>query len=152
MYFLKKITEPLLKFWGPQGQEAIFEVVEAKFWISSIFIEFSFRIFILFGFEVVWPWRPQKGLRDFFQKIHSNEKDEVCHSFLVEIFTKSLPRGGVTSLGRNWPVNPSFLHKFFFQPSLWIYTKICTLGLNVSLLYMYYLIEFFFVFLALLML
>ena len=29
------------------------------------------------------------------EKVHSNEKDEVCHSFLVEIFTKSLHRGGV---------------------------------------------------------
>ena len=31
----------------------------------------------------------------FSKSVHSNEKDEVCHSFLVEIFTKSLHRGGV---------------------------------------------------------
>ena len=30
--------------------------------------------------------------------MRSNEKDEVCHSFLVEIFTKSLHRGGVVIL------------------------------------------------------
>ena len=28
--------------------------------------------------------------------MRSNEKDEVCHSFVVEIFTKSLHRGGVS--------------------------------------------------------
>ena len=31
----------------------------------------------------------------FLKSVRSNEKDEVCHSFLVEIFTKSLHRGGV---------------------------------------------------------
>ena len=31
----------------------------------------------------------------FLKSVHSNEKDEVCHSFLVNIFTKSLHRGGV---------------------------------------------------------
>jgi hypothetical protein len=40
-------------FRGPRGQEVIFEVAEAKFWISSIFNEFSFRIFVVLGFEVV---------------------------------------------------------------------------------------------------
>ena len=33
----------------------------------------------------------------FLKSVRSNEKDEVCHSFLVEIFTKSLHRGGVTN-------------------------------------------------------
>ena len=32
----------------------------------------------------------------FLKSVCSNEKDEVCHSFVVEIFTKSLHRGGVT--------------------------------------------------------
>ena len=82
---------------------AIFEVAEAIFWILSIFYEFSFRNFVVLGFKVVWPQQPwwhQKGQRDFFQKIyfwnllHSNKKDEACHSFLVQIFTKSLNRGG----------------------------------------------------------
>ena len=53
--------------------EVIFEVAEAKFWISSSFDRFSFRIFVVLGFEVVWPqWprRPQKGLSEFFQKLH----------------------------------------------------------------------------------
>jgi hypothetical protein len=42
-----------------------------------------------------------EGAQGFFSKITflklvlSNEKDEVCHSFLVKIFTKSLHRGGV---------------------------------------------------------
>jgi hypothetical protein len=31
----------------------------------------------------------------FLKSVHSKEKDEVCHSFLVKIFTKSLQRGGV---------------------------------------------------------
>jgi hypothetical protein len=31
----------------------------------------------------------------FLKSVRSKEKDEVCHSFLVEIFTKSLHRGGV---------------------------------------------------------
>ena len=63
--------------WAPseilEVAEAIFEVAEAKFWISSIFNGFSFRIFVLLSFEVVWPQqprRPQKGLREFFQKLH----------------------------------------------------------------------------------
>ena len=32
----------------------------------------------------------------FLKSVHSKEKDKVCHSFLVDIFTKSLHRGGVT--------------------------------------------------------
>ena len=63
--------------WAPseilEVAEAIFEVAEAKFWISSIFNGFSFRIFVILSFEVVWPQRPrrpQKGLREFFQKLH----------------------------------------------------------------------------------
>jgi hypothetical protein len=45
--------------------------------------------------------RGSEGDQGFFSKITflklvlSNEKDEVCHSFLVKIFTKSLHRGGV---------------------------------------------------------
>ena len=91
----------LSTFWVRWGQEVIFEVAEAKFWISSSFYKFSLIIFVVLGFEVVWPWRPQrpqKGLREFFQKlksVRSNKKDEVCHSFLVKIFTKSLHWGGV---------------------------------------------------------
>jgi hypothetical protein len=56
--------------WAPSE---ILEVAEAKFWISSIFNGFSFKIFVILSFEVVWPqqpWRPQKGLREFFQKLH----------------------------------------------------------------------------------
>jgi hypothetical protein len=63
--------------WAPseilEVAEAIFEVAEAKFWISSIFNGLLFRIFVILSFEVVWPQRPrrpQKGLREFFQKVH----------------------------------------------------------------------------------
>ena len=45
--------------WAPSevvGQEVIFE---AKFWISSSFNKFSFRIFVILDFEVVWPRWPQ---------------------------------------------------------------------------------------------
>ena len=63
--------------WAPseilEVAEAIFEVAEAKIWISSIFDEFSFRIFTILSFEVVWPQRPrrpQKGPSEFFQKLH----------------------------------------------------------------------------------
>jgi hypothetical protein len=31
----------------------------------------------------------------FLKSVRSKEKDVVCHSFLVKIFTKSLHRGGV---------------------------------------------------------
>ena len=60
----------LSAFWGHWGQEVIFEVAEAKFWIPSTFYKFSFRIFCVLCFEVVWPQRPrrpQKGLRNFFK-------------------------------------------------------------------------------------
>ena len=71
MYFLEKITEPLLRSLRSWGY---FEVAMAKFWISSILIlnGFSFRIFIILSFEVVWPQRPrpQMGLREFFEKLH----------------------------------------------------------------------------------
>ena len=32
----------------------------------------------------------------FLKTVHSNEKDVLCSSFEVEIFTKSLGRGGVS--------------------------------------------------------
>ena len=51
MYFLEKFTEPLPKIL--EIAEAIFEVVEAKIWILSIFDEFSFRIFTILSCEVV---------------------------------------------------------------------------------------------------
>ena len=50
-------------FRGRWGQEVIFEVTEAKFWISSSFCKFSFRIFVVLDFEVVWPRRPQRPRR-----------------------------------------------------------------------------------------
>ena len=44
--------------------------------------------FIALGFEVVWP----QGIFSkiiFLKSVRSNKKDEVCHSFLVKIFTKT---------------------------------------------------------------
>ena len=35
----------------------------------------------------------------FLKSVRSSKKDEVCHSFLVEIFTKSVHRGEVTATG-----------------------------------------------------
>ena len=35
------------------------DFAKAKFWISSSFNKFSFRIFVVLDFEVVGPWRPQ---------------------------------------------------------------------------------------------
>ena len=91
--------------WAPseilEVAEAIFEVAEAKFWISSIFNRFSFRIFVILSFEVIWPqWprRPQKGLREFFQKLHfwnqcvPTKKMRYVTALWSKIFTKSLHR------------------------------------------------------------
>ena len=57
-------------FWVPWGQKASFEVAEAKFWILSSFNGFLLRIFVILSFKVIWPQRPQKGFREFFQKLH----------------------------------------------------------------------------------
>ena len=43
----------------------------------------------------------------FLKSVRSNEKDEVCHSFLVEIFTKSLHRGGVLQIALNYQGTPT---------------------------------------------
>ena len=40
------------------------------------------------------PWAPSEVDLET-QNIKNYKKDEVCHSFVVEIFTKSLHRGGV---------------------------------------------------------
>ena len=58
---------------GCWGLGVIFEVTEAKFWISSIFNEFWFRIFSVLSFEVVWPQRPRRPRKEpseCFQKLH----------------------------------------------------------------------------------
>ena len=61
--FEKKSLSP---FRGRWGQEVIFEVTEAKFWISSSFNKFSFRIFIVLDCKVVWPRQPQKRYQQIF--------------------------------------------------------------------------------------
>ena len=62
----------------------------------SNFYEFSFRILLLLGFEVVWPRHPQKGLRDFFfskiTSVGSNERDEVCLEILTTVSFSSCKR------------------------------------------------------------
>ena len=102
---MKKFTEPLPRSLRSRGhQEVIFEVAEAKFWISSNFYRFSlenFRPFEFRGRLTSATLASSEGAQGTFSKItfsksvRSNKKDEVCHSFLVEIFTKSLHRGGV---------------------------------------------------------
>ena len=62
--------ESLSLFRGRWGQEVIFEVAEAKFWISSSFDKFSFRIFVVLCLKAVWPRCPQNGPRECFQKLH----------------------------------------------------------------------------------
>ena len=98
------IKSTLSHFRGCWGQEVIFEVIEAKFWISFSFYMFSFRIFVILHFEVVWPWRTSASSEwaqwifskiTFLKSVHSKEKDDACLSFLEEIFTKSVHRGGV---------------------------------------------------------
>ena len=79
------VKKSLSPFRGPQGQEAIFEVAEAKFWISSIFNDLKRGSGIFFKNYI-------------FEISAFQQKDEVCHSFLVKLFTKSLHRGGVDVL------------------------------------------------------
>jgi hypothetical protein len=53
----------------------------------------------------------------FLKSVLSNKKDEVCHSFLVKNFTKSLHRGGVVGVASK-PVQPrslSFTAKIQFK-------------------------------------
>ena len=75
--------------WAPseilEVAEAIFEVAEAKFWISFIFNGFRGRLTSATS-------ATSEGAQGIFSKItflksvRSNEKDEVCHSFVVKIF------------------------------------------------------------------
>ena len=89
------------------GQEVIFEVADAKFWIWFSFCKFLFRIIIVIGFKVVWPRQPQwprKGVREFFQKLHfwnqciPVKKMSYIPASRSNFFTKSLHRGGVLAI------------------------------------------------------
>ena len=91
-------------FLGPWGQDVIFEVAEAKFWILSIFYEFSFKLSLsgFQGYLTSATSATSERAQGIFSKITfslsvvcSNKKDEVSHGFLVNIFTISLHRGGV---------------------------------------------------------
>ena len=67
---MKKFTEPLLRSLRSRGhfQGRWGQIVDFIY-----FYKFSFRIFVILGFEVIWPRQPhwpQKGLREFFQKLH----------------------------------------------------------------------------------
>ena len=68
-----------------------FHLEFALFWVS--------RTFDLGDFGDFGDFRRGSGnyFKTYIFEISacSNVKDEVCHSFLVEIFTKSLHRGGV---------------------------------------------------------
>ena len=137
MYFLEKFTEPL-----PRGQEAIFEVTEAKFWISSIFNEFSFRIFIVLSFEVVWPRWPQclqKGPREFFQKLHFRNQ---CVPTKKMRYVTALSKKFSLNLSTEevWALSTAKNHKFIwrylenqFQMRVWRDTKCYWSYLNFEL-------------------
>ena len=110
IWFLKK------NHWAPaKVVEVIFKVAEAKFWISSSFYKFSFRIFVVLDFEVVWPrrlQRLQKGVWEFFQKLCfwnqciPVKKMSYVPALRSKFFTKSLHRGGV------WKLMPNPLHQY----------------------------------------
>ena len=88
---------------------AIFEVAEAKFGFHLIFMSFHLE------FSLFWVSRSfdlgnlgdlRRGSGNFFNNSFlksefSNEKHEVCHGFLVNIFTKSLLTVGVICLQLN---------------------------------------------------
>ena len=71
--------------------------------------------FCYFGFRGRLTSATSEGAQGIFSKIaflksvRSNKKNEVCHGFLVNIFTKSLHRGGVKH--------------HYFPNSLWPETK-----------------------------
>ena len=77
-------------FRGPWGQEVIF---------TGFYLEFlSFWISRLFDLSDLGNLRWGSGtfFKNYIFEISAFQwKDEVCHNFLVEIFTKSLHRGGV---------------------------------------------------------
>ena len=62
--------------WCPDFKNVIFDKIH---WALSRslrsrghFYRFLFRIFVVLDFKVIWPqwpWQPQMGLRDFFQKL-----------------------------------------------------------------------------------
>ena len=91
MYFLEKFTEPLPRtsrsrghFQGRGGQILDF---------ISIFNKFSFRIFGVSSFKVVWPQRPrrpQKGPSEFFQNQGVPTKKMRHVSALSEKFSLNL--------------------------------------------------------------
>ena len=127
----------LSSFRGHWGQEVIFEVAEARLWISSRFYKFSFRIFVVLGFEVIWPQqpqRPQRGLREFFQKLRFwNQcipRKELRHvsafssTFLLNLSTEEVwSKGQKTLWNCNWIID---LMKLFVGNSVSsenIYTK-----------------------------
>ena len=74
---------------------------------------------------------------------HSNEtyiknykKDEVCHSFVVEIFTKSLHRGGVNMLPdgiTSYLTNIEVIHRIFFFSINQSLPTICTFLLVLTI-------------------
>ena len=69
----------------------------------SFNLEFlPFLVSRLFDLDDIGDLRRGSGIffqKHFLKSVRSNEKDEVCHNFLVEIFTKFLYRGGVLYRG-----------------------------------------------------
>ena len=120
-------------------QKVIFKVAEAKFWILSSYYKFSYRILVVLGFKVVWPWWPQwpqKGLRDFFfenmflKSVHSKKRDEACPGFLILGSLWASQKGRKTSVFwtvQIWqcPVEPYFLGTFCVTKTITTVKQYC---------------------------
>ena len=77
MHWFKNVIfekNSLSPFWGCWGQEVIFEVAEAKFWISSSFYKFSFIIFVVFGFNSHLTWQPENFFKNVIFEISAFQR------------------------------------------------------------------------------
>ena len=107
MCFLENFAEPLLRSSRSRGH---FRGRGGQIWVFILnFCYFEFR-----GLLTSVTSATSEGAQGIFSEItflksvRSNEKDEVCHSFLVKIFAKSFHRGGVALT----------LHHSFFNTTL----------------------------------
>ena len=117
----------------------LFEVAEARLWISSIFYSFHLE-FLLFWVSRSKNSVTSEGAQAIFSKItflksgRSNKKDEVCHSFLVKFFTKYLHRRGVgILLGDKNATSLSFniISTLTLKPTLKFFQLLTTVSLSL---------------------
>ena len=167
---MKKFPEPLPRSLRSRGyQEVIFEVAEAKFWISSNFNGFSFRIFVILSFEVFWPQRPrrpQKGLREFFQKLHFWNQcvptkkmryvTALWSKFSLNLFTEEVWPGIVRYAERNgnwkgfwcWYIINNILVAFYIWVTslLWfVFLQICAVIIEKVVMFIWLILTPYFV-------